>query len=198
LHFNYRYFETEDTEAVPGQWWFGGTTNITPCYVVEEDMKYFHGVYKTVCDRHEYSYHDMKRQCDEYFTITHRGETRGLGGIMYENLNDRDKEDIFAFSSDAANRVVESYVPIVKKHMRDSYSPRQMEWQQVRRGRYIEFNFLCDRGVKFGLETGGRVESILMTTPLAAQWHYDYQVDPHGPEQKFLDAVRTAKSTNWV
>ncbi|PRW59269.1 coproporphyrinogen III oxidase chloroplast precursor [Chlorella sorokiniana] len=199
MHFNYRYFETEDWKGIPGQWWFGGGTDITPNYIVEEDMKHFHGVYKAVCDRHDPTWYEkMKHDCDDYFTITHRGETRGLGGIIYEDLNDRDKEKIFAFATDAANHIVESYVPIIKKHKNDPYSPRQKEWQQIRRGRYTEFNLVYDRGTIFGLKTGGRIESILMSLPLTASWRYDYQVDPQGPEQKFLDAVRNPHAVNWV
>ncbi|KAL4420993.1 hypothetical protein ABPG77_001312 [Micractinium sp. CCAP 211/92] len=198
MHFNYRYFETEDWRGIPGQWWFGGGTDITPNYIVKEDLEHFHGVYKAVCERHGYSYQKMKEDCDEYFTITHRGETRGLGGIIYEDLNDRDKEDIFKFATDAANHIVEAYVPIVKKHKNDPFSPRQKEWQQIRRGRYTEFNLVYDRGTIFGLKTGGRIESILMSLPLTASWRYDYQVDPQGPEQKFLDVVRNAKAHTWV
>lgn len=197
-HFNYRYFETEDSEAAPGQWWFGGGADITPCYVVEEDMRHFHGVYKAVCERHGYSYQDMKEACDEYYTIAHRRETRGLGGIMYESLNNRNKNDIFDFSSDAAGHFVESYMPIVREHERDYFSPLQKEWQQIRRGRYIEYNLTCDRGITFGLQTGARVESVLMTMPLTGSWMYDYQVDPHSSEQKFLDTVRNAKAVSWV
>ncbi|KAL4420308.1 hypothetical protein ABPG77_001398 [Micractinium sp. CCAP 211/92] len=199
MHFNYRYFETEDWKGIPGQWWFGGGTDITPCYLNEEDMKHFHGTYKAVCDRHDPAWYDkFKLNCDDYFMIPHRGETRGMGGIFFDDLNDRDKDTIFAFSSDCANHIVESYVPIVQKHKNDPYGPRQKEWQQVRRGRYVEFNLVYDRGTIFGLKTGGRIESILMSMPLTASWRYDYQVDPQSPEQKFLDAVRNPREQRWV
>ncbi|KAI3427401.1 hypothetical protein D9Q98_010316 [Chlorella vulgaris] len=199
MHFNYRYFETEDWKGVPGQWWFGGGTDITPCYVNEDDMRHFHGTYKGVCDRHDPAWYDkMKANCDEYFQIPHRGETRGMGGIFFDDLNDRDKDAIFAFSSDCAANIVESYVPLVEKHKDDPFGPQQKEWQQLRRGRYVEFNLVYDRGTIFGLKTGGRIESILMSLPLTASWRYDYQVDPQTPEGKFLNCVRNASDQKWV
>ncbi|KAI7837822.1 hypothetical protein COHA_008310 [Chlorella ohadii] len=199
MHFNYRYFETEDWKGIPGQWWFGGGTDITPSYVNEEDMRHFHGTYKAVCDRHDPAwYNKMKLACDDYFLIPHRGETRGMGGIFFDDLNDRDKDKIFAFSTDCAQNIVESYVPIIKKHKTDPYSERQKQWQQIRRGRYVEFNLVYDRGTIFGLKTGGRIESILMSLPLTASWRYDHQVDPQGPEQKFLNCVRNARAQSWV
>ncbi|EFN51101.1 hypothetical protein CHLNCDRAFT_33234, partial [Chlorella variabilis] len=201
MHFNYRYFETEEWKGVPGQWWFGGGTDITPCYVNEEDMRHFHGTYKArppagsaAASRCRWLWYDkMKLACDDYFLIPHRGETRGMGGIFFDDLNDRDKDAIFALCSDCAAHIAESYVPIINKHKRDPYSPRQKEWQQLRRGRYVEFNLVYDRGTIFGLKTGGRIESILMSLPLTAGWRYDYQVDPQGPEAKFLHCVRNAR-----
>ena len=193
-------------------------------------MRHFHGTYKRVCDAHDPAWYPrMKEACDDYFMIGHRGETRGLGGIFYDDLNDRcvpqswplppapapprpaaapphpvplrccsDKEAIFAFAKDASSAIVESYIPIVVKHKDDPFSPRQKEWQQLRRGRYTEFNLVYDRGTIFGLKTGGRIESILMSLPLTASWRYDYQVAPESDEGKFLAAVRNPKSLSWV
>ncbi|KXZ47656.1 hypothetical protein GPECTOR_34g815 [Gonium pectorale] len=212
MHFNYRYFETEEWNGIPGQWWFGGGTDITPCYVVEEDMKHFHGTYKQVCDRHDPAYYPkFKKWCDEYFRtralraghavrirkmIKHRGETRGLGGIFFDDLNDKDPETILKFSTDAVNHVVPAYCPIVQKHMNDAFTPEEKQWQQVRRGRYVEFNLVYDRGTTFGLKTGGRIESILMSMPLTASWLYDHQPAAGSKEAELLDATRNAR--NWV
>jgi len=197
MHFNYRYFETEDWNGIPGQWWFGGGTDITPCYLVEEDMKHFHGVYKQVCDRHDPSYHaKFKKWCDEYFEIKHRGERRGLGGIFFDDLNDKSPEQTLEFSKDCLEHVVEAYCPIIRKHMNDPYTPEQKEWQQVRRGRYVEFNLVYDRGTTFGLKTGGRIESILMSLPVTASWLYDHQPAPGSPEAELLDACKNPR--NWV
>jgi len=141
MHFNYRYFETDG-----GVWWFGGGTDITPCYVNEEDMKHFHGVYKEICDKHDPKYYDeFKAWADKYFMIQHRGETRGLGGIFFDDQNDRDPEKIFEFSSECLNNVVNAYGPIIEKHKNDEFTPEQKEWQLIRRGRYVEFNLVYDQ-----------------------------------------------------
>lgn len=197
MHFNYRYFETNEWNGIPGQWWFGGGTDLTPIYVVPEDVKHFHGVYKAVCDRHDEAFYPrFKAWCDEYFEIKHRGERRGLGGIFFDDLNDRDPEALFAFAKDALNHVVEAYVPIIKKHKDDAYTAEQKQWQQIRRGKYAEFNLVYDRGTTFGLKTGGRIESILMSLPLTCSWVYDYEPAEGTPEADFMKAARNPP--NWV
>lgn len=197
MHFNYRYFETEEWNGIPGQWWFGGGTDITPSYLYQEDMQHFHGVYKDVCDRHDPAYYPrFKSWCDEYFLIKHRGERRGLGGIFFDDLNDRDPDTIAAFSKDAVNHVVEAYVPIVKRRKDSEFTPEQKQWQQLRRGRYVEFNLVYDRGTTFGLKTGGRIESILMSLPLSASWMYDNQPEPGTPEHDLLDACKNPRE--WI
>ncbi|GAB4824043.1 hypothetical protein N2152v2_011089 [Parachlorella kessleri] len=197
MHFNYRLFETFDFKGIPGQWWFGGGTDITPCYVDEEDMKHFHSTYKAVCDRHDPEFYPkFKQWCDEYFTIRHRGEMRGLGGIFFDDLNDRDPEKIFAFATDCANHVVEAYLPIIARHKEQPYSVKEKEWQQIRRGKYAEYNVIYDRGTIFGLQTGGRTESILMSLPLTASWQYDHEPAPGTPEAEFMDACRHPR--NWI
>mmetsp|Transcript_29599 Transcript_29599/g.70522 ORF Transcript_29599/g.70522 Transcript_29599/m.70522 type:complete len:396 (-) Transcript_29599:258-1445(-) len=197
MHFNYRYFETEPWNGLDSQWWFGGGTDITPSYLFEDDMKHFHGTLKNVCDKHDPEYYPkFKKWCDEYFKIKHRGETRGLGGIFFDDLNDRDPEEIFAFSKDCQNSVVDAYVPIVKRHMNDEYTETEKEWQQLRRGRYVEFNLVYDRGTTFGLKTGGRIESILMSLPLTARWQYDYEPEAGTPEAEILDAFRNPR--DWL
>jgi len=192
MHFNYRYFETDG-----GVWWFGGGSDLTPSYLFEEDVKHFHGTYKTVCDKHDPEYYErFKKWADEYFKIPHRGETRGLGGIFFDDLNDRSPEDIFAFSKDCLDSVVPAYMPLVAKHKDDDYTQKQKEWQQMRRGRYVEFNLVYDRGTVFGLKTGGRIESILMSLPETARWEYNHQVEEGTPEAEILDAFKNPRE--WL
>jgi coproporphyrinogen III oxidase len=156
MHFNYRYFETDG-----GHWWFGGGTDITPAYLDREDMKHFHGAYKQALDKHDPQFYPkFKKWADEYFTITHRNETRGLGGIFYDDLNDREK--LLALAESGLIAVVPAYLPIIEKHRSDDFNEQEQKWQLMRRGRYVEFNLIYHRGTVFGLKTGGRIESILM------------------------------------
>lgn len=197
MHFNYRYFETDRWGDIPPQWWFGGGTDITPSYVVEEDMKHFHGIYKAVCDRHDPEFYPrFKKWCDDYFLIRHRKERRGLGGIFFDDLNDRDPQKLLDFSIDCQQNVVESYLPLVRKHKDDPFTPEEKEWQQMRRGRYVEFNLVYDRGTTFGLRTGGRIESILMSLPLTARWEYDQQPKEGTPEAILIDHCKNPR--DWV
>eukprot|EP00520_Triparma_pacifica_P020390 CAMPEP_0118654104 /NCGR_PEP_ID=MMETSP0785-20121206/12194_1 /TAXON_ID=91992 /ORGANISM="Bolidomonas pacifica, Strain CCMP 1866" /LENGTH=374 /DNA_ID=CAMNT_0006546707 /DNA_START=179 /DNA_END=1303 /DNA_ORIENTATION=+ len=192
MHFNYRYFETDG-----GVWWFGGGTDITPCYVDEEDMKHFHGTYKKVCDNHdEKFYPEFKAWADRYFVISHRNETRGLGGIFFDDLNDRDPDKIFAFSTEALNSVVDAYGPIIDRHKDDPFTEDEKIWQQIRRGRYVEFNLVYDRGTIFGLKTGGRIESILMSLPQTTRFEYDHRPEEGSREWDFLQACKHARE--WV
>lgn len=192
MHFNYRYFETDG-----GAWWFGGGTDITPSYLNEEDMKHFHGTYKDVCDKHDQNYYaKFKKWADDYFYIKHRGETRGLGGIFFDDQCDKDPEEHFAFSKEAVNSVVKAYLPIVAKHKDDPFTTEQKEWQLMRRGRYVEFNLVYDRGTVFGLKTGGRIESILMSLPETARWEYNHSPKDGTPEAEIMDAFKNPRE--WV
>lgn len=192
MHFNYRYFETDG-----GVWWFGGGTDITPCYVDEDDMKHFHGTYKKVCDNHdEKFYPEFKAWADRYFVISHRNETRGLGGIFFDDLNDRDPDKIFAFSTEALNSVIDAYGPIIERHKNDAFAEQEKDWQQIRRGRYVEFNLVYDRGTIFGLKTGGRIESILMSLPLTTRFEYDHNPEEGSREWDFLQACKYSRE--WV
>ena len=192
MHFNYRYFETDG-----GAWWFGGGTDITPCYINEDDMKHFHGTYKAVCDKHDPNfYKEFKAWADRYFVIQHRGETRGLGGIFFDDLNDRESEKLFEFAKDALAAVVPAYGPIIEKHKNDEFTEKEKQWQLIRRGRYVEFNLVYDRGTVFGLKTGGRIESILMSLPELARWEYDHRPEEGSPEADFLDACKNPRE--WV
>jgi len=192
MHFNYRYFETDG-----GVWWFGGGSDLTPSYLFEEDVSHFHQTYKDVCDKHDDEFYPkFKKWADEYFAIKHRGETRGLGGIFFDDLNDREPDTIFAFSKECLDSVVPSYLPLVAKHKDDDFTQKQREWQQMRRGRYVEFNLVYDRGTVFGLKTGGRIESILMSLPETARWEYNHKVTPGSPEAEILDAFKTPR--DWA
>ena len=156
------------------------------------------GTYKDICDKHDPEYYaKFKKWCDDYFVIKHRGETRGLGGIFFDDLNDKDPDTIFEFSRECMNSVVESYVPIVEKHMNDAFTAENKEWQQIRRGRYVEFNLVYDRGTTFGLKTGGRIESILMSLPMTARWEYDHEPEEGSEEAKLLHYTRNSKDS-WV
>lgn len=192
MHFNYRYFETDG-----GIWWFGGGTDITPSYLDVDDMKHFHGTYKKSCDKHDPEFYPrFKKWADDYFRIEHRGETRGLGGIFYDDMNDRDPEKLYALAAENLASVVPAYLPIIKKHMDDQFTQKQKEWQLMRRGRYVEFNLVYDRGTIFGLKTGGRIESILMSLPETARWEYDHHVEPGSKEEEISKVFK--KAMDWV
>eukprot|EP00243_Klebsormidium_subtile_P003000 TRINITY_DN16132_c0_g1_i1.p1 TRINITY_DN16132_c0_g1~~TRINITY_DN16132_c0_g1_i1.p1 ORF type:complete len:428 (-),score=100.75 TRINITY_DN16132_c0_g1_i1:336-1577(-) len=199
-HFNYRYFETnvpQDVEGAPRAWWFGGGTDLTPSYLFDEDAKHFHQTLKDTCDQHDESFYPrFKSWCDDYFMIKHRGERRGIGGIFFDDMNDRDAEEILAFSTACGHAVVPAYIPLVAKRKDEPFTDEQKAWQQLRRGRYVEFNLVYDRGTTFGLKTGGRIESILMSLPLTARWEYDHQPEEGSQEWKLLDACKNPKE--WV
>ena len=187
VHANFRYFEQSDRQA-----WFGGGMDLTPYYLDVEDAFHFHHTLKTVCDKHDATYYPrFKKWCDEYFYIKHREETRGIGGIVFDYLSGstvREREELFTFVQDAAHAFLPAYVPIVEKHRSEAYTDQEKHWQLLRRGRYVEFNLVYDRGTRFGLETNGRIESILMSLPSVARWEYDVHPAQGSPEAK-LEAV---------
>jgi coproporphyrinogen III oxidase len=192
MHFNYRYFETDG-----GVWWFGGGTDITPAYLDVDDMKHFHGTYKNAFDKLDPAYYPrFKKQADDYFVIKHRGETRGLGGVFYDDMNDRDPDQLFELARAGFASVAPAYIPIINKHKNDPFTQQEKEWQLMRRGRYVEFNLVYDRGTIFGLKTGGRIESILMSLPETARWEYDHQVKPGSKEEEIMKAFKSPR--DWV
>ncbi|MBB6003819.1 oxygen-dependent coproporphyrinogen oxidase [Arcicella rosea] len=195
IHMNVRYFEMSN-----GTYWFGGGIDLTPHYVVDEDAIWFHQYLKTVCDQHDESYYPkFKNWADDYFFNTHRNETRGVGGIFfdYQKPNEsRNKQDLFAF----VKAIGESFAPIYTHFMQKNkdlpFTENEKTFQMLRRGRYVEFNLVHDRGTKFGLETNGRTESILMSMPPMAQWVYDYKTEKDSEEEKTLSLLK--KGINWV
>ncbi|XP_072932423.1 oxygen-dependent coproporphyrinogen-III oxidase isoform X2 [Epargyreus clarus] len=196
IHFNYRYFEVTDKNGV--QWWFGGGTDLTPYYLNEDDAMHFHLTLKHACDAHDHSYYSkFKKWCDDYFTITHRGERRGVGGIFFDDMDYPDQQNAFKFVTSCAEAVIPSYLPLVKKHKDDAYGYYERQWQLLRRGRYVEFNLIYDRGTKFGLHTPeARYESILMSLPLNAKWEYMNVPKPNSPEEKLMKVLKEPR--DWL
>lgn len=217
VHLNYRYFEAGPV------WWFGGGADLTPYYPFAEDAAHFHQTLKQACDQHHPEYYPVfKRWCDEYFYLKHRGETRGVGGLFldyqdgqgaiyrgpdpkgeaanYSNqvgtLPPRTWEQLFSLVQDCGGAFLPAYVPIVKKRHGMEYGDRQRNFQLYRRGRYVEFNLVYDRGTIFGLQTNGRTESILMSLPPLVRWEYGYQPEPNSPEAELYETF--LKPQDWI
>lgn len=185
FHANIRYFETDG-----GHSWFGGGADLTPHYLYEEDARDFHLALRTICDCHQVgNYPAWKTACDEYFYLPHRGEARGIGGIFFDHLTER-HDEVWAFQSDLGRELGNLYLPILRRRLDMAYDDRQREWQEIRRGRYAEFNLVWDRGTRFGLETSGRTESILASLPPRARWVYSHDPEPSGPEAELIELVR--------
>jgi coproporphyrinogen III oxidase len=192
-HANWRYFELYDAAGNVADRWFGGGADLTPYYLFEEDARHFHHTFKTAMDPYGSElYPAYKKWCDEYFVNKHRGdEMRGIGGVFYDHLRPADAEDadrLFAFQQAAGDAFLPAYLPVVERRKDHSYGDKQVEWQEVRRGRYVEFNLIHDRGTLFGLKTQGRTESILMSLPPRARWEYNYTPAEGSPEALLLDA----------
>lgn len=191
VHMNVRYIELAGGDA-----WFGGGMDLTPYYLFEEDARHFHRTLKAMCDRHDATFYQaFKRGCDEYFFIRHRGEARGIGGIFFDELRDN-LEQRFSFVRDAGGAFLDAYLPILDRRRHEPWDAREKEWQLVRRGRYVEFNLIYDRGTLFGLETGGRTESILMSLPPEVRWNYNVQAPRGTREAALLEILKHPKE--WV
>lgn len=189
VHMNMRYLELPEHDG-PRAAWFGGGADLTPYYLEPDDVRGFHRTWREVCERHEVADHArFKRWCDEYFHNAHRGEARGVGGIFFDYLHER-LEAVFGFVDDAGSAFLDAYLPIVRRRRGEPYGERERDWQLVRRGRYVEFNLVHDRGTLFGLETGGRTESILMSLPPLVRWRYDHHPEPGSPEAELLAVLR--------
>ncbi|MCM1981399.1 oxygen-dependent coproporphyrinogen oxidase [Lyngbya confervoides] len=217
VHLNYRYFEAGPV------WWFGGGLDLTPYYPFREDVVHLHQTLKDACDRfHPEYYPTFKKWCDEYFYLKHRQETRGVGGIFFDyqdgqgelyrgpdaqgpaaqhsrsvgEVPPRDWESLFSFAQACGQAFLPAYVPIVERRRSQEYGEREREFQLYRRGRYVEFNLVYDRGTIFGLQTNGRTESILMSLPPLVRWEYDYHPDPNSPEAELYETY--LKPQDWL
>ncbi|MBY0526308.1 MAG: oxygen-dependent coproporphyrinogen oxidase [Gemmataceae bacterium] len=185
VHANFRFLSKGERQ------WFGGGADLTPYYPFREDVIHFHRVWKQACTKHApfIDYQRLKRWCDEYFFLPHRSECRGVGGIFFDYL-EGDMDQAFAFVRDAGDSFVQAYVPILLRRSGLAYTEKERAFQEFRRGRYVEFNLLYDRGTLFGLKTGGRVESILMSLPPVVRWHYDYRPEPGSREAELYEFLR--------
>jgi coproporphyrinogen III oxidase len=195
-HANVRFFIAEK-EGEPPVWWFGGGYDLTPYYGFDDDCRHWHQVAEAACKPYgDDVYPKYKRWCDEYFFLKHRNEPRGVGGLFFDDLNEPGFTDSFAFMRSVGDSYVDAYVPIVKRRLHTPYGERERQFQLYRRGRYVEFNLVYDRGTLFGLQTGGRTESILMSLPPLVRWEYDWQPEPGTPEHRlYTDYLRARE---WV
>lgn len=195
IHMNVRYFEMTN-----GVYWFGGGIDLTPHYVDKSDAAYFHKALQEVCDRHDLGYYArFKPWADDYFFIKHRNETRGIGGIFFDHLKEdvhHTKAALWAFVQDVGDAFAPTYTHLMGKNHALGYGEREKRWQQLRRGRYVEFNLVLDKGTKFGLDTDGRIESILMSLPPLAGWEYNFQ--PEEGSRESATQRLLAKGINWV
>ena len=195
IHMNIRYFEMDN-----GTYWFGGGIDLTPHYVFDEDAKFFHQQLKNTCDKHSDSYYPkFKKWADDYFFIKHRNETRGIGGIFFDRLNDVDgflKEDRWEFVKSVGKTFAPTYLELIQRNKNKAFGEPEKKWQMLRRGRYVEFNLVYDKGTKFGLDTNGRIESILMSLPPVVNWDYNVQPKPGSREEYTLAMLR--KEINWA
>ena len=200
VHANWRYFEMYDAEGKIINSWFGGGQDLTPYYLFEKDAIHFHQTCKNACDKHNPDFYPkFKTQCDDYFWNAHRNEARGIGGLFFDycKANDNMKiEDWFNFVAEVGNSFLEAYVPIVEKRKHLDYNESQRNWQEIRRGRYVEFNLVHDKGTLFGLKTNGRIESILMSLPPHVQWVYDNHPEVESPEENLIKVLMSPRK--WV
>ncbi len=195
IHMNIRYFEMDD-----GTHWFGGGIDLTPHYILVEDAKFFHQSLKDICDKHDISYYpSFKKWADDYFYIRHREETRGIGGIFFDRLSEdsiHSKSQLFDFVKDVGNVFIPIYSELANRNRNKPYSEENIMWRNFRRGRYVEFNLVYDKGTKFGLQTHGRIESILMSLPAVAEWPYNYYPEEDTEEYSTLQLLK--KGIKWV
>lgn len=195
-HANLRFFIAEKPHETP-IWWFGGGFDLTPYYGFEEDVVHWHQTAKAACDPFGKDiYTRYKDWCDKYFFLKHRNEPRGVGGLFFDDLNHWDFETCFAFMQSIGDHYLAAYLPIVQKRQAIPYTERERDFQLYRRGRYVEFNLVYDRGTLFGLQSGGRTESILMSLPPLVKWRYNWQPEPDSPEAKLYDIFLKPKA--WI
>lgn len=197
VHANWRYFEMYNASGNRIDAWFGGGQDLTPYYLFEEDAAHFHQICKQACDKHHPEfYEDYKQKCDDYFWNTHRNESRGIGGLFFDYCKatpEMSLENWYAFVTEVGNSFLDAYVPIVEKRKDINYTESHRNWQEIRRGRYVEFNLVHDKGTLFGLKTNGRIESILMSLPPRVQWKYDHHPIKNSPEEELINLLQSPK-----
>ncbi|MCG3164897.1 MAG: Oxygen-dependent coproporphyrinogen-III oxidase [Bacteroidia bacterium] len=201
IHMNVRYFETmPNTINDKPSYWFGGGIDLTPHYIVNDDARFFHMALKTTCDKFDADYYPkFKKWADDYFFITHRNETRGVGGIFFDRLSDSEKhtkESRFEFLKAVGETFAPVYTELIKHNHKKPFTEKEKQWQLIRRGRYVEFNLVYDKGTKFGLDTNGRIESILMSLPALASWQYNHTPEPGSAEEKTTSLLK--KGVEWA
>ncbi|TXE19018.1 oxygen-dependent coproporphyrinogen oxidase [Psychroserpens burtonensis] len=200
VHANWRYFEMYDKEGCIVDQWFGGGQDLTPYYLFEDDAKHFHQTCKTACDYHNTDfYKKYKARCDAYFYNTHRNEGRGIGGLFFDyckTSEDMNMQNWYDFVTEVGDSFLEAYAPIVEKRKDLPFTKTQRDWQEIRRGRYVEFNLVHDKGTLFGLKTNGRIESILMSLPPRVQWVYDHHPTAGSEEEKLINILQNP--VDWV
>lgn len=195
-HMNVRFFVAEKDNKDP-VWWFGGGFDLTPYYGFEEDAKHWHTTAKNACAEYgEDIYPRYKKWCDDYFYLKHRQEQRGIGGLFFDDLNEWEFDKCFAFLRSVGDAFLPAYIPIVERRKDIEYDEQQRQFQLYRRGRYVEFNLVYDRGTLFGLQSGGRTESILMSLPPKVRWEYDWQPEPGTPEAELYD--KYLQPRDWI
>ena len=195
-HANVRFFIAENEEEEP-LWWFGGGFDLTPYYGFEEDAIHWHKIANKACEPFgEKVYEKYKKWCDDYFYLSHRDEQRGIGGLFFDDLNEGGFDSCFEFMKSIGNHFVEAYKPIVLKRQETPYNEKQKDFQLYRRGRYVEFNLVQDRGTLFGLQSGGRTESILMSLPPKVKWIYQFNISPNSEEEKLTNYY--LKPRDWI
>ncbi|WP_405208770.1 oxygen-dependent coproporphyrinogen oxidase [Aquimarina sp. LLG6339-5] len=200
VHANWRYFEMYDSDGIIVDSWFGGGQDLTPYYLFDEDAEHFHTVSKIACDKHDSEFYPLyKKKCDEYFYNVHRNEGRGVGGLFFDYCKKTEKmsmQDWYDFVTEVGNSFLEAYLPIAERRKDMTYSDVQKDWQEIRRGRYVEFNLVHDKGTLFGLKTNGRIESILMSLPPQVQWRYDFHPEADTEEARLLEVLKNP--IEWV
>jgi coproporphyrinogen III oxidase len=200
VHANWRYFEMYDKKGVIVDQWFGGGQDLTPYYLFEEDANHFHQTCKAACDNHNPNFYiEFKKKCDKYFYNAHRNEGRGIGGLFFDYCKKTDLMSMpqwYDFVTEVGNSFLGAYVPIVQKRKDIVYTEKHKNWQEIRRGRYVEFNLVHDKGTLFGLKTNGRIESILMSLPPKVQWVYDHLPEKGSEEEKLIEVLTNPR--DWV
>ncbi|WP_127136161.1 oxygen-dependent coproporphyrinogen oxidase [Flagellimonas oceanensis] len=200
VHANWRYFEMYDKNGNIVDQWFGGGQDLTPYYLFDEDTTHFHTICKKACDAHNPGFYSAyKKKCDEYFWNSHRNEARGVGGLFFDYCKATEQtsmEDWYHFVTEVGDSFLDAYTPIVDKRKDLPYSKEQRDWQEIRRGRYVEFNLVHDKGTLFGLKTKGRIESILMSLPPHVQWRYDHHPEEGSDEEKLIEVLQNPK--DWA